>query len=218
MKRCTICGKTIRSNQTYCGACLNDPTPIPVMRARHSSSINASLPLPANRRRGLTVTERRRGLRKAGVVFLSLGLLFFGGCVALVYWTVRDAPTSSPGTTVALKPTIVEPSPTDKPTSNSAGELSTTSSQPESPQAHIIQDLGNALTDRYAQTSYEVNVEGSDSEGYLRFDCSNDPKDVCFMLYKSYPDKDEAGLLREMGIRRLYFSSGLLGKTWTKEL
>ncbi len=83
-----------------------------------------------------------------------------------------------------------------------------------------LEELGAAMTAQYKRTPWEVSVFGDSATNSLAFDCSGDPhpEDTCFMLYKRYPDKAELKILRMMGVQRLFFRAGFLGKSWEKDL
>jgi hypothetical protein len=91
---------------------------------------------------------------------------------------------------------------------------------PESPRATLLRDLGQAITEQYKKTPYEVSVFGDDSTASLAFDCSDDPhpEDTCFMLYKRYPGEDERKVLKMAGVKKLFFRAGTFKKSWEKNL
>jgi hypothetical protein len=97
---------------------------------------------------------------------------------------------------------------------------SATTTPPKKPEDQVLSLLGAALTEDYKKTPWGVRVYGDDEQKTLSFDCSDDPhpRDVCFMLYKRYPEEDETRVLRMLGVKRIYYHAGLVGKSWQKEL
>ncbi len=213
MRNCKICQKPITDAQTYCKKCLNDPTPVRLMKA----GLADDRLLPRKE-------VKKRTIKSASLIVGAWALGFLVVAIIVVRWAVLDSDPDKSAAVTSIK-TVHQIPVVKPPITESEKALSLDSQKPLSnPSAatHILQNFAASLTEQYSSnTPYEVKVTGDDISGSLRFDCSDDPnpEDVCFMLYKRYPDsREETNLLRTMGVRNLYFDSGLMKKGWEKTL
>jgi hypothetical protein len=221
-KCCKVCGKKVSGVNTYCNACLNDPTPLKQMMAQQK--ISQQMMGQSYRSYGTN-----KGSQKSRLPLLIVASLCVGAFV-LFHPPQHQSPQQSPpaqNSTAVNISTTPNQAKASTSTQRLGSELSATSpsktvpdESKSTPEAHIIENLAAALTVEYRSTPYEVRVFGDDSEGSLSFDCSDDPhsEDVCLMLYKQYPDSRERKVLRMMHIRKLYFHAGLMKKSWGKNL
>jgi len=177
---------------------------------------------------GSLVGKEKQTIKGASFIVGCWFLGFLLVAIIVVRWAVLDGdPVKQSGSFASLNP--IQQTPNIEPSSPTTAENEKASSvapQPSSSsrseETHIIQNFAGYLTEQYSSTTpYDVKVVGDDSEGPLRFDCSDDPhpEDVCFMLYKSYPgSREETNTLRTMGVRHLFFDAGLMKKSWEKAL
>ena len=207
MRTCRVCGQAISSGTTYCRKCLIDPTSLSQLRSGKRTILQKSLD--------------KQERRKRRIVFITSTVICscLAGCGAFVHWFIKLPKTNTAAELSTVKPpTATELS---RSTFLGGGPSQTSLKGVHSDiSQHMIESYGQVLTRQYQSTPWEVTVSGSDSMGTLTFDCSGDPHaaDVCFMLYKQYPERSEALVLRGMGVRTLHFSSGFLAKHWTKVL
>jgi hypothetical protein len=149
MNSCKVCQKPILSGRTYCKKCLNDPTPIRLMKADRPDSSEL-----------IHKVGKKRTIMSAFLIVGSwfLGFLFI--VIIVIRWAVLDsdpekssAPaksisTSQQTTNVPSYPTMAE----NEKASSLALQQSSSSQDAKaqsSAENHIVQNFARVLTEQY---------------------------------------------------------------------